>query len=307
LFLDISEQTGLKTVLVPIVIPGPAVMNPDRDKNVPFAHLVRLILKMFNLEKTIFFRGWVLGSYHRHAMIAVSSDDIRQCLIDNGISGQRIVVTGNPNDDKIFDILSLNFDEIQSSVYTSLHYPEDTCLIVYCTEVIQDIHGLQYLIDINRKIFETFNALPNYYRVVIKLHPRENETAKKLFFEAFTGERYRIVQNDTELLRLMRSAKVVISHYSAVLMDAALLGTTVLSIRILANEDIPIRFGEINPFIHIQSYDEVKAKCHAAVLESSFVDGQKKVIKQWIDNKGLQIDGQSSHRISNLIFECLRN
>lgn len=306
LFLDISEKKNIKTVLIPMVVPGPAVMNPDRDKNVPFAHLVRLILKMFNLEKTIFFRGWVLGSYHRHAMIAVSSDDIRQCLIDNGISGQRIIVTGNPNDDMLYEIRSMNITEIRSGLYKSLNYPEETVLIIYCTEIIQDIHGIHYLQEINAVLLKAFNSLPQSCRVVIKLHPREPQDNEHYYRETFNGERYRILRNEVEVLKLLRAANLVIAHYSAVLIDAALLGTTVLSIRILDDNNIPIRFGALSEFIHTDE-KELALKIRKLLFDSDYLNEQKRFISEWRALTEVKIDGESSLRIANRIMRKLHS
>jgi hypothetical protein len=306
LFLDISEKKNIKTVLIPIVVPGPAVLNPDRDKNVPFAHLVRLILKIFNLEKTIFFRGWVLGSYHRHAMIAVSSDDIRQCLIDNWISGQRIIVTGNPRDDMLYEIRSMDITEIRSNLYISLNYPEDTVLIVYCTEVIQDIHGIHYLQEINAVLLKAFNSLPQSCRVVIKLHPRESHDNEHYYRETFNGERYQILRNEVELLKLLRVANLVIAHYSVVLIDAALLGTPVLSIRIADRNDAPIRFGALTEFIHTDE-KELALKIGKLLFDRDYLNEQKRFITEWRALAEVKIDGESSLRIAYRIMRELHS
>jgi len=302
LFLDISDRLRIKTILVPIVMPGPAVMNPDHDKSIPYARFVRSILRCLDLERTIFFRDWIIGSYARHAWIAVSSGDVKQELMQHGISGERIEVTGNPGDDLVYDVLAMDIHQLRSSIYNMLMFSDDFVFIIYCTEIIQDVYGMPYLKEINAVLLQAFNALPENCRVVIKLHPREPLDITEYYEKIFAGERYRIIKNEFDIKRLMRLAKVVIAHYSAVLSDAALLGATVLSIRLTPDDQIPVRFDDINSHIHIQTDKEIKDKLLEAVSETSpLVTSQKETIRQWIQKKGLHCDGKNARRVADLI------
>jgi hypothetical protein len=300
LFLDLAAESSIKTVLVPIVMPGSSVVNPSSNKNIPLARFARYMLHFVKLERTIFFRGWVLGSYQWAALIAAPNEDARQLLIENGIAGERVIVTGNPRDDKIYDLRSREIEN-KSDVQALLDCPENSLLIAYCTEVIQDVHGIEYLNKINDRLFDLFSSLPARCHIVIKLHPREPAHIEEDYRHKFMGERFHVVRNDVDILGLLRAARLVICHFSAVLIDAALLGATVLSIRIIARDGIPIRFDALNPFIHIESYDEIEQKCRAAIFESSFIDGQEKVIDQWMEKAGFRIDGRNAHHIAELI------
>ena len=300
LFLDLADAFGIKTVLVPIVIPGTSVVNPSPNKNIPLARLVRYLLRLVKMERTIFFRGWVLGSYKRTALIAVPNEDAKHQLLENGIATERIVVTGNPKDDRIHDLRSRG-TEAESDLKALFGCPEASQLIVYCTEVIQDIHGISYFEQINERLFDLFRGLPDDCRIVIKLHPREPLHIEQAYRRRFREGRFLVVRNEVDILTLLKAARFVIGHFSAVLADAALLGATVLSIRILAGNDIPIRFDVLNPFIHIGSYDELEWKCRAAIFDPSFGLKQKDAIDHWMGKAGFHHDGRNAQRIADLI------
>jgi len=300
LFLDLADGMGIKTVLVPVVIPGISVVNPSPDKNIPWARFARYLLRLIKMERTIFFRGWVLGSYQRTALIAVPNEDAKHQLLGNGIAPERIVVTGNPKDDRIHDLHSRG-TKAESDLKALFGCPEDSQLIVYCTEVIQDIHGISYFEQINERLSDLFRGLPDDCWIVIKLHPREPLHIEQAYRRQFREGRFCVVRNEVDILALLNAARLVIGHFSAVLADAALLGATVLSIRILAGNDIPIRFDVLNPFIHIGSYDELEWKCRAAIFEPSFGLKQKDAIDHWMGKAGFHHDGRNAQRIANLI------
>ena len=74
LFLDECERFGINVLMVPIVDMidvDSGIINPAPNKGVPMAWLVRLALRYFNLEEVVFFKGWVLGSYHKQSVIAL--------------------------------------------------------------------------------------------------------------------------------------------------------------------------------------------------------------------------------------------
>jgi len=305
LFLDTCRKIGIDVLLLPIAIPAPTVVNPDPDKNIPLAGLLRAVLKPFGLEKTVFFRGWVLGSYHREAMIAVPDQDVRRLLCDNGIADDRIIVTGDPSLDRLFEVRGRSPSSLRSELDPALGILHEDRIVIFCTELIQDIYGHDFLKSVLGKLGRSFDDLPENIRVVIKFHPREPEPIRALYEEIFRGRRYVFLTN-TDLFRLLRSADLVLGFYSKVLIDAALLDVPVLSLRI-CDDGAPVRFGRVTEWTHILSEDEIAGKIKAALFDESFRRSLVSFLSTWRNRAGYLLDGKNCDRVTELIVQRLHS
>ena len=260
LLLDTCHLMGINVLMAPVTDVCPGSVNPDPDKNVPMTWLVRLVLRRFGLEKTVFFWGWVLGSYHKQGVITVSHRELMQTLLDNGIQEERLVVVGKPSYDSIYDVLQKPLDKIKAEVSSVVGFEctQDLRLVVYCTEVMQSVYDVAYVMNINRLLYDAFDTLPDNVKVVIKFHPREPADIVALHKKTFRGDRFYFVCNIDNYV-LLRAADVVISLWSTMLIHAALLKTPVLSIRLI-EDSAPIIFDKTNEFTHITSEEDFSIK-----------------------------------------------
>lgn len=304
LLMDICKTLGIKVLILAFIPIASKFINPAPDKGIPYTPIIRFLSRLLGFENTIFFRSWVIGSYHQEAIIAVPDNGSRELLVNNGISGQRIAVTGSPSDDRLYELLSQPVDQIKTELCDSLECSKNSWLIVYCTELIQQIHGDDYLYEINSILKEAFDSLPVDCRVIIKLHPREPLEMAAYYEKLFNSGRYKIFF-DIDLFKLLRAADLMIGHYTIVIRDAALLETPVLSIRLIDDRTVPNRFGRISEFAHITSKSEVETKIKQVLLDKTFVEKQKRFIRQWREESGYIIDGKSSQRIASLIKKVL--
>ena len=191
-YIQLWVESLINVLMVPVSDVNSGIINPAPNKGVPMARLVCLALRYFSLEEVVFFKGWVLGSYHKQGVIAVPNKEIMQTLLDNGIHKERLVVVGKPSYDSIYDILQRSCDKIRSEVSSVVGFEctQDLRLVVYCTEVMQSIYGIEYVMNINRLLYDAFNALPDNAKVVIKFHPREPADVVALHKKAFCDDRF---------------------------------------------------------------------------------------------------------------------
>ena len=301
LFLDLCKELNIKVLLIPITIPGKSVVNSNSNKNIPMARFVRLVLRYFNLEKVVFFRDWVLGNYHEESVIALPDENTRRLLCKNGVSDKRLAIVGNIEWDKINDILLMPIEKIKAKVFRTIDIPQNSKLVVFCTELVQDIYGIEYCERILQLLYDAFEGLPENIKVVIKLHPREPINFVRLYRKIFKGKRFCIIQ-DIDNYFLLRASKLVISFYSALLSDAALLETSVLSIRTI-DDETPIRFGQISEFVHITSDEEIKVKVLRALTDDYFRSAAFDFVNLWKKQSNIEIDGKSVKRTVDLILD----
>ncbi len=294
---DTCLHLGIKTLIVPVTIPGDAVVNPDANKGIPMAGLARRVSSCFGLYKTIFFRGWVLGSYDTKAVIALPDKSILTLLTKNGVAESRLFVTGNPVHDDLFYLLNQPRQNLEEKMKAELGIPINKKMLLYCTEVIQDVYGIDYLEKINSILEKSFSELPHEYIVVIKLHPREPPEIRKFYKDRFHGPRFSFTEN-TDIPKLIRTCEMTLAHYSAVLNDAALLGSPLLSIK--ADENMPVLFGASSDFIHTDP-GAIAGKIAKLLFDTEFREEQNRLIRKWKTTNQIIVDGQSCFRIAELI------
>ena len=211
------------------------------------------------------------------------------------------MVVGKPTFDMIYDILQKSRDKIRSEVSSIVEFEckQNLHLVVYCTEVMQCRYGIEYVMNINRLLYDAFNALPDNAKVVIKFHPREPADVVALHKKAFCGDRFYFV-NSIDNYALLRAADIVISFWSTMLIDAVLLKTPVLSIRFIEDK-APVIFNRTSEFTHITSEKEFQIKIWKILFDKNFINASAAVFSRWKDSVGIVIDGRSCERIAELI------
>lgn len=301
LMLDTCVRMGIKILMIPLTIPGPGVVNKDPQKGIQGACFIRIILKFFGLERVVFFRGWVLGSFCQLGKIALPDKQSADNLKNQGIDPKRIVNVGSILNDKISDYLSFSLKEARSFIAQSVGISMESPLITYCTEMIQSIYGEAYIEHIHEYLAKAFSALPDGVQVIIKLHPREPEDWIKKCEQVFSGERYLFIR-EINNYALLRASNLAIAFHSAILVEAALLDVPVLSIRTV-EDGVPIRFGKISKSVHVTDESELLEKISAMLFDENFQKKHRTQIARWKRDDGIVNDGRSCDRICQLIRE----
>lgn len=303
LLLDLCRRLKIPVLILATVDSWPAPYDMSSVGSSAVPHWISPLLHWFELE-SIPFQGWVYGSYHREAFIAVVSQRMKDQLVANGISAERIAVTGNPYHDLLHEVQKQPRNEFRERIWTRLGWPPHGRLTAYCTERIQDIYGESYLDRLNTLLVKTFDELPDECRIVVKLHPKECQKSLKQFAQLFSGDRYRVVQ-DVDVHHLARGADLIIGHFSSTLIDAALLGTPVLSINI-AGDRSRLIFGPDLDVLYITSEAQLRAKIYNVLYDQAFLASVQSSLSEWRAQHGLKVDGRSADRVARLIQSLVK-
>jgi hypothetical protein len=302
LVLSCCHKANVQTMILASSASGP----PSNDSGGGLGHSVsrsaKSILQLLNLDQVALFDHWKIGSFDTEAPIAVPGPVLKEELLRHGVSEDRVFITGDPEHDAIYELMQEPTARIRSEVCDRLNWPATGHLIVYCTEVIHEILGREYLARLNRFLAEAFAVLPADFRVVVKLHPRETPQTEALFRGAFRGERYS-VRRDLDMLRLMRAADLCIGHYSKSLIDAVMLGTPVGCVN-FARDEKRMLFDASFDEIRIESERDLwKIRALLENTETRRVVERK--LRNWRRRFAADIDGQSSNRNAALISKIL--
>lgn len=298
LLLDQCHLLHIHVLIMVTIVSWATSENMSLDVKPTIPSNLRLVLRTLKLDQ-ILIEKRITGSYHREALLAVPCGETKEQLIQQGIDRDRIVITGNPLHDQFYEIRQSPAREMKNELCKLMGFPIDCRLIIYCTEMIQEVDGEDYLERINKLLVHTFDSLPEECRVVVKLHPRESEVSLSKYSQIFIGDRYRVVK-DVHIHNLLRSADIAIAHFSNILVEAALLGTPVLSINISGDRSRML-FGPGLDLLYIRSVTELRKIISDVLYDQEFLALIKSSLLNLSSNYAAAIDGRNSERVSCLI------
>jgi hypothetical protein len=302
LLLSCCGEAGIQTMILASSASGPPATNSKAGQTIPVSRSIKAILQLLDLDHVALFDHWKIGSFNTEAPIAVPGKTLKEELLRDGVSEDRLFITGDPAHDAIFELKQEPVAQIRRQICDQLDWPESSRLIVYCTEVIHEMLGREYLVRLNVLLAEVFAALPADCRVVVKLHPRETPETEALFKQAFRRDRY-LIRRDLDLLRLMRAAHLCIGHYSRTLIDSVLLGTPVACIN-LANDEKRMLFDAGFGEIRLDSEQDFH-KIRTLLEDKETRDVVEHKLRDWRSRYASVLDGQSSNRNAALISKML--
>ncbi len=302
LLLSCCRQAGIQTMILASSASGPPANDSEAGQTISVSRSVKAILQLLDLDHVALFDHWKIGSFNTEAPIAVPGKTLKEELLRDGVSEDRLFITGDPAHDAIFELKQEPVAQIRRQICDQLEWPESRRLIVYCTEVIHEMLGREYLVRLNVLLAEVFAALPADCRVVVKLHPRETSETEALFKQAFRRDRY-LIRRDLDLLRLMRAAHLCIGHYSRTLIDSVLLGTPVACIN-LANDEKRMLFDAGFGEIRLDSEQDFH-KIRTLLEDKETRNVVERKLRDWRSRYASVLDGQSSNRNAALISKML--
>jgi len=302
LLLSCCREADIQTMILASSASGPPAIDSEAGQTISVSRSVKAILQLLDLDRVALFDHWKIGSFNTEAPIAVPGKTLKEELLRDGVSEDRLFITGDPAHDAIFELKQEPVAQIRRQICDQLDWPESSRLIVYCTEVIHEMLGREYLVRLNVLLAEVFADLPADFRVVVKLHPRETSETEALFKQAFRRDRY-LIRRDLDLLRLMRAAHLCIGHYSRTLIDSVLLGTPVACIN-LANDEKRMLFDAGFGEIRLDSEQDFH-KIRTLLEDKETRDVVERKLRDWRSRYASVLDGQSSNRNAALISKML--
>jgi hypothetical protein len=305
LLLSCCREAGVRTMILATSASGPPASESGESQYLSVPLLARATLRVLNMDHVALFNSWRIGSFDTNAPIAVPGRTLKEKLVELGVSDDRIFITGDPAHDAIYELMQEPAEQIRNDICNDVGWPTTGKLIVYCTEVIHEMLGREYLVRLNKLLAETFSTLPRDWRVLVKLHPRETPETETLFREAFQGGRYSI-RRDMDVLRLIRAANLCIGHYSRTLIDAALIGTPVVCINLTGDEKRMLfdsSFGEVR----IETERDVRDKIRTLLQDEETRNVVDRKLGDWRRGYATGIDGRSSDRTASLIHRLLED
>ena len=217
-----------------------------------------------------------------------------------GMNIDRVIATGVPRTDIFFD--EAYKSEIRAKIFSTYPMLKDKKVILFAPTFRgsskKEGNYPHYRFDY-KKIFEIFG---DEYRIIIKHHPHVNN---KLVIEDEYKDRVIDLSKNEELNELLFVTDILITDYSSVIFEAALLDIPMLFYAFDLDEYISSRgfYCEYISFIPgklVENMDEIIA----ALLVGDFeADKIKEFKKGFFDD----LDGKSGKRASDFIKRLMKN
>jgi len=231
--------------------------------------------------------------------IAVNGIFAKNNLINRGVASEKIVITGCPRFDILYDKLTKE-KEIKERVYNYLHVEREEGIVILATQPISSNVRKEDKVELLTGVFTAMKHFPDK-KLVVKLHPSEEISDLYLRIGRKVGLENAIYVRDIDMHDLLLASELLITRQSNVGIDAVLAGKQLVIIYLNPNEP------EIMPFVRsgvakgIYKTDDIYP-----VLKSIF-DGTEpqdinvKKKKRFIFEHAYKYDGQTTQRVISLL------
>jgi glycosyltransferase involved in cell wall biosynthesis len=286
-----ASDYGRIDYILSALSPRIIVMSSDCHK---ISRMVVFLARRRNIATLVIQHGATVG---RHAYVPVYADRIavwgeisRQWFLANDVPDNKLVITGQPRFDSLYE-----FNAKAKSKH-SLSGTTRPRIVVATSPIKREMDSR--VIDIISKGLTPFR---NIIAPVMKLHPGYG---KPEFFASLVkddGLDWQIVRH-CDLYELLSEAEAVITTQSTVGLEAIALGKSVIIIDLPEiSEAIPYR--QYNSAIMVRTADDLSAAVQMILDNNNQIQDIKKAGCRFIEDYLYRLDGQSTHRVLELIID----
>jgi glycosyltransferase involved in cell wall biosynthesis len=232
--------------------------------------------------------------------VAVIDQYSRKVYVENGgVESDNVVVTGLPRWDRMVEQLRRVDHEIAGiRVREALGLDTEDRLIVLATQPLLPSHTNQMV----RAVTEAVATFPDQ-KLIIKIHPRESIDRYLDLLGTFpdTGSDIQVIAK-TDLSTLLAASEVLVTGFSNVALEAALLDKPVLIVNLTDQPD-PLPFVENGIALGAYSEAEVEQKLSALLTDTSTREELRARRERYFDQNPQLLDGRATERVVALLKE----
>lgn len=308
----------IKSILIYLNIirkekPNLIILNDDTTE---FNKTFVIVASSFKVHTLVLQHGFVSILYDIGFLplsaekIAVWGKISKNNLCNNGLSEDRIVITGAPRFDYYYN---LNKNEkikarIKKSIYSHFKIDKKNKLILFAPSHISfnkrltNFHLNQFeVLKIYNYVLEAISALPNCH-LIIKLHPGDsNEHIPHQLIKSL-GIRNVSVVKDLKIEKLLASCDCLITSWSTTGTEAMILEKPVICMKLRQKRKFHVRYIEYGAAFEASSVIDLKLRLQLIFKDSNIL---KKNQKRYLEDDIYKLDGLSTMRVLNLIKNML--
>ena len=239
--------------------------------------------------------------------VCVWSEHQKVVFKERGGVSEKLVITGSPMHDLIFQKNTKKFDRIKNKVGELLNINGNKEIILFATQPLFKDRVCTY--EEQRMLTELIvRAVSNFdeYVLVIKLHPRESLEEYAYLEKHPLKNRFRVVEDkDVDLYDLIQASRIVITQWSTVGLDAMLFGKDVTTVNMLGPKD-PLGYAESGAAIGVYKEDDLVHAIENALYNEEVRKKLAKARKKFIYEHAYKQDGKASKRVVDLVMQMIK-
>ena len=231
--------------------------------------------------------------------VAVWGKHFKETLISHGIASDKIVVTGAPRSDSLFN--SSDFEA--KSIKKELGIPENARIILLASTFILGSYNkfnndAELLEVMKRAVFDSVDSFENVY-LIVKPHPEENQNETKSF--ASNNPNIIFVDQKQDIRPLTKICDCFVCFGSTTAMDAILLDKLVVCPAfpgwVWSNTciDTGVVYTPVSPEEILDIFRLVSISNHTVLIDKH-KHTREKLVSNWL----YRHDGMCGERIGNL-------
>tara|TARA_B100000902_G_scaffold399493_1_gene470614 strand:- start:5960 stop:7237 length:1278 start_codon:yes stop_codon:yes gene_type:complete len=231
--------------------------------------------------------------------VAVWGKHFKETLISHGIASDKIVVTGAPRSDSLFN--SSDFEA--KSIKKELGIPENARIILLASTFILGSYNkfnndAELLEAMKRAVFDSVDSFENVY-LIVKPHPEENQNEIKSF--ASNNPNIIFVDQKQDIRPLTKICDCFVCFGSTTAMDAILLDKLVVCPAfpgwVWSNTciDTGVVYTPVSPEEILDIFRLVSISNHTVLIDKHKYT-REKLVSNWL----YRHDGMCAERIGNL-------
>jgi len=241
-------------------------------------------------------RYWKL---YADTVVAIDQYSRKVYVEHGGVEIDRVVVTGLPRWDRMAQQLrQIDHESARIRVREELGFDAKDKFIVLATQPLLPSYTHQMV----RTVTEAVATFPDR-KLIIKIHPRESVERYLNLLDTFSDTRPNIqVIAKTDLPTLLAASELLVTGFSNVALEAALLDKPVLIVNLTDQPDA-LPFVENGIALGAYSESEVEQKLKALLTNESTREALRVRRARYFDQNPQLLDGQATERVVALIKE----
>jgi hypothetical protein len=264
-------------------------------KKIPLTYLLDFFIFKIKYSNQYSF----IYGHGRSTKICLFGESVYQMFIDEGIPPNKLEITGNPKFDKLIEYKK---EKTQNILKEKYNLPKDKAVILLITQQF-----VEYRIWTKKQresfVSEIVRAVSNLNNAefIIKIrHPNEKKEDYIQILDKF-DIKYKIFKEEP-IEEILSISDIVLSSSSTAILEAIILGKPTMVIN-LFNEDAP-KIYKNSGSIYVDSKEGLLNYLNALINNDSIINEEK--INNFITQQAYKVDGNSSHRIFEIIKTYLK-
>jgi glycosyltransferase involved in cell wall biosynthesis len=238
--------------------------------------------------------------------VCVWSEYQKEVFKERGGIPEKLVITGSPMHDLIFQRSKENSDEIKNKVCKLLNINKNNEIILFASQPLFKDKLCTY--EEQKRMTElVIEAVSNFdgYTLIIKLHPRESLEEYTYLDKHPLKNRFRVAEEkDADLYDLIQVSRLMITRSSTVGLDAMLFGKEVITINTAGSRD-PWGYAESGAAIGVYNEEGLVPAINDALYNEAIRRKLAEGRRQFVYEYAYKQDGKASKRVVDLIIQMI--